>query len=265
MKRWLAAALLLLVSCATARTTSNCRIVSQVNVCDDGTRTGKPLVLLHGLGGSVKMWDGWLKTFEDYRVIRIDLPGHGKSAPSDDYSVEADAAVLREVLRQLSVKDFALAGHSLGGFRAWYLAQEDLTRPHVTDLILIAPIGLEPQPNWFDRIPRPLLSIGRLFLRDSWIDRVWPCRWWSDETGGLEDIEARTLILWGGNDPMRGRCCFDRRIRDSTLVIVPNAGHLLLKKPETVAAARKFLDGTLAAASPETCPEPCPASRQPCR
>ena len=264
--------LLLLVSCSSTRTIDrpDCGFIPagelQVRVCDT-KGDGKPVVLLHGLAGSVAVWDGWMQELDGYRVIRIDLPGSGQTAPREDrdYSVEADAALIREVLRHLGIEKYALAGHSLGGYRAWFLAQEDLTRPHVTELILVAPIGLEAKPNIFDRIPRPLLALGRLVLprrQKAVIDRIWPGHW-RNHTCGLEDIEARTLILWGEHDCMRGRCCFDRRIPDSTLVVVENTGHMLVKSPETARLARKFLENTLSA-EPQTCAEPCPRTRQPC-
>lgn len=95
-----------------------------VRVCDEGK--GDVVVLLHGLFGSVEVWSGWAAKLKDsHRVIRIDLPGNGLSTPYKDgrYSVERDGKVVLAVLKQLGIRQFAVAGSSAGGFVAWYLAQ----------------------------------------------------------------------------------------------------------------------------------------------
>jgi pimeloyl-ACP methyl ester carboxylesterase len=83
-------------------------------------------------------------------------------------------------------------------------------------------------------------------------------------TCGLEDIEARTLILWGEHDLMRGRCCFDQRIPDSTLVVVEGTNHMLVKSPRTAELARQFLDKTLSSKDITTCTDPCPSAGRRC-
>ena len=45
---------------------------------DEGPRDGRTLVLVHGFSASLIDWDAWAKPLTTrYRVIRLDLPGHG--------------------------------------------------------------------------------------------------------------------------------------------------------------------------------------------
>lgn len=81
---------------------------------------GEPLVLLHGLGGSIETWTstGILqKLAQDHRVIAFDLRGHGKSGKPHDpasYGREMGIDVVR-LLDHLGISRAHVAGYSLGG------------------------------------------------------------------------------------------------------------------------------------------------------
>lgn len=98
---------------------------------------GRVVVLLHGFLGSSAIWqytrDELAKRF---RVICIDLPGHGKS---DCYgyvhSMELMAGAVKAVMEKLRLKRYVLIGHSMGGYTA--LAFGELFPDHVRGLGLI--------------------------------------------------------------------------------------------------------------------------------
>ncbi|HTJ22438.1 MAG TPA: alpha/beta fold hydrolase [Gemmatimonadaceae bacterium] len=81
---------------------------------------GEPVVLLHGLGGSVGTWTstGILQALaQDHRVIAFDMRGHGKSDKPHDpkkYGREMVLDVVR-LLDHLSIQRAHVAGYSLGG------------------------------------------------------------------------------------------------------------------------------------------------------
>jgi pimeloyl-ACP methyl ester carboxylesterase len=82
----------------------------------DGPPSGQPIVLIHGLQATRLQWYHQQKYFRDqYRLILIDLPGHGRSGPARSLSIPVMAADLGHVLTQLSIKDPILYGHSIGG------------------------------------------------------------------------------------------------------------------------------------------------------
>jgi pimeloyl-ACP methyl ester carboxylesterase len=79
---------------------------------------GKTLVFLHGFTESGKIWKAFTKALEhDFRVIVIDLPGHGKSERLGEiHTMELQAEVVFQVLRVCKVKKCIIIGHSMGGY-----------------------------------------------------------------------------------------------------------------------------------------------------
>ena len=79
---------------------------------------GKAIVLLHGFTESLKIWSGFAsKLAEKYRVITIDLPGHGKSdCIASIHTMEVMADAVFTVLKNLKVGKCLMIGHSMGGY-----------------------------------------------------------------------------------------------------------------------------------------------------
>ncbi|HEY1737100.1 MAG TPA: alpha/beta hydrolase [Acidimicrobiia bacterium] len=105
---------------------------------------GAPLVLLHGFGVESMLYAQTLArlTHLGFRVIAIDVPGHGRSdgvgpLPSlSDYVHRIDGAL--RALRTEHIGPCVVVGHSLGGRLALELAAADPAR--VLGLVLLAPI-----------------------------------------------------------------------------------------------------------------------------
>jgi len=82
---------------------------------------GEAVVLLHGFLESSSMWQ--ILKIENWpcKVITFDLPGHGKSM---DYIPEGEPSILKmaidvkQVLDYLSIANFSVVGHSMGGYVA---------------------------------------------------------------------------------------------------------------------------------------------------
>lgn len=103
---------------------------------------GEPLLLVHGLAGSSGNWCEVLPHLvERYRVIAVDLPGHGRSGALPRGSTTTDfAASAATVLDAEGVGAALVAGHSFGGLVALRLAQQ---RPElVRGLLLASPAGI---------------------------------------------------------------------------------------------------------------------------
>jgi pimeloyl-ACP methyl ester carboxylesterase len=79
---------------------------------------GKTIVLLHGFTESSRIWNGFAAKFsKKYRVIAIDLPGHGKSdCFAGIHTMELMADLVYKVLKKLRVGKCLMAGHSMGGY-----------------------------------------------------------------------------------------------------------------------------------------------------
>lgn len=83
-----------------------------------GPEAAPVLVLVHGFGASVHTWEPWVERLQNhYRIISVDLPGHGLTrAPSGySFSASSNAQLLDEILQRLNVQRFTFVGHSMGG------------------------------------------------------------------------------------------------------------------------------------------------------
>lgn len=85
--------------------------------------SGPTLVLLHGWGLNVRVWDGLTAALcGRFRIIAVDLPGHGRSPWLPERgSLEAQAAQVRETVGAIT-QEYSLLGWSLGGQIALQLA-----------------------------------------------------------------------------------------------------------------------------------------------
>jgi pimeloyl-ACP methyl ester carboxylesterase len=74
------------------------------------------LVLIHGWTQNVDAWRDQIPDFaQRYRVVAIDLPGHGQSdKPQIAYSMELFARAVEAVMRDAKVKRAVIVGHSMG-------------------------------------------------------------------------------------------------------------------------------------------------------
>ncbi|MGN6205148.1 alpha/beta fold hydrolase [Humibacter sp.] len=96
-------------------------------VFEDGPRDGDPLLLIHGTAASSRSWEPLLPfATSAHRVIRIDLPGCGRSAMPEtlDYGVATVGRQIGMVLDRLDVGPVTAVGHSSGGVFATGLAEE---------------------------------------------------------------------------------------------------------------------------------------------
>ena len=104
---------------------------------------GTPVLLVHGVGSSIDTWSEVYSrlTQTGRSVVAVDLFGHGKSGSGNgDYSLGANATMLRDVLNFLDIDQVHLVGHSLGGGVSMQMFYQYPDR--ITSLTLIASGGL---------------------------------------------------------------------------------------------------------------------------
>lgn len=84
----------------------------------DDAGEGIPIVFLHGYLESLHVWDDFICPLsEKYRVITIDLPGHGETGFIEETSsMEFMAETVKAVLDYLNIGKYFLFGHSMGGY-----------------------------------------------------------------------------------------------------------------------------------------------------
>lgn len=100
---------------------------------------GPPLIILHGLFGSSDNWVTIAKNLSDsFTVYLPDQRNHGQSPHSDVHDYDSMRDDLFELVNDLSLKKFFLAGHSMGGKTAISFA---LKWPEMLNGLLIADIS----------------------------------------------------------------------------------------------------------------------------
>ncbi|MFL5753120.1 MAG: alpha/beta fold hydrolase [Bacteroidia bacterium] len=91
---------------------------ASIAVFTKGNIENNPIVFLHGNSLSSLTYKKQFEMF-DLPMVALDLHGHGSSAPAGDpertYSIPGYGEMLAHVTEELKLKDFILAGHSLGG------------------------------------------------------------------------------------------------------------------------------------------------------
>src|SRR5579863_2116941 len=84
---------------------------------------GPQILLLNSVGCDLTLWDAVMPHLSGFRVIRMDMRGHGLSdSPSGDYTLDQIAADAVAVLDAAKVEQAAICGLSLGGMTAMTLA-----------------------------------------------------------------------------------------------------------------------------------------------
>jgi pimeloyl-ACP methyl ester carboxylesterase len=115
-----------------------------------GRPSGAPaLILLHGLGSDRRTWRGVLPALSRHsHVLALDLLGFGASGkPRDgDYSVAAQAALVRDIVVALGLRRVGVVGHSFGGGVAMSFAYQFPERTATLGLICSGGLGRELAP-----------------------------------------------------------------------------------------------------------------------
>lgn len=86
------------------------------------------IMFLHGVGADRDIWSDWLPHLADrYSVLRLDMPGHGQSAPWNSakaLNFDFYVSLIRGVMARERIDSLILIGESMGGTIALYAASE---------------------------------------------------------------------------------------------------------------------------------------------
>jgi len=230
---------------------------------EGGSTLKPPLVLIHGAGGDHLFWPPEIRRLPDYRVITLDLPGHGKTNGPGCQSIEDYARCVAKFVDASGISRTVFIGHAMGGAIALALAHDFPDRVAGIGLIstgaclpipssvienaanqstlLLAikslhemSIGPQTSPNlseiYFKRLTetRQPLLLGDLLACDRF-----------NMVGRLRDIRSPALVVCGTGDrltPIRFSETLSSQIPGAALQTVEGAGHLLiLEQPDRLA------------------------------
>jgi pimeloyl-ACP methyl ester carboxylesterase len=170
------------------------------------TEATTPIVLIHGTGSSLHTFNDWVSKLKvNYRIIRIDIPGHGLTGPfpNRDYSIEAYVKFIKHFLNKKGIDKCIIGGNSLGGHIAW---QFTTTHPdRVKKLILIDAAGYpnksKSTPLAFQIAKIPLIKSMFTFITPKAVARKSIENVYADKSKVTNDLAMRyfELTLRAGN------------------------------------------------------------------
>ena len=101
---------------------------SKIRYKDQGN--GKPIVLLHGYLESLDIWHNFAeKLAGKYRVISLDIPGHGSSdVIAETHTMDLMADIVHSLLSHQEINKCLLVGHSMGGYVTLAFADKYMDR-----------------------------------------------------------------------------------------------------------------------------------------
>lgn len=245
---------------ASSRSSAGTERGLAAGIAYERTGAGPPLLLIHGLGASRRIWDPQIERLAAAReVIAVDMPGFGESAPPTEAATpSALAAALARACDELGVERPHVAGNSLGGWVALELARRD----EAASLCLISPAGLWSRPlgprrvdsrAWAQRL-RPLLGplVRSRRAREAMLrgtvarpdlipasDAEALIAAWIDAPGydaadaemrrrvctDLDRITTPTTIAWGEHDRLVAAPKPPRRPPNSRMIVLEGCGH----------------------------------------
>lgn len=119
---------------------------------------GKPLIILHGLFGSLDNWLTIAKNLgENFEVFIVDARNHGQSPHSDEFNYEVMANDLYEFILQNNIVHPIILGHSMGGKTVLQFA---MNYPNQLSKLIVADITPKAYPVHHTEVLKGLLSIN---------------------------------------------------------------------------------------------------------
>src|SRR5262245_8080799 len=114
------------------RASDGVRLGYRIDDCTDPWKKAPPLLLLHAAMGSARRFYAWVPALSrHYRVIRMDLRGHGSSeVPPAEWPLTLDRLVadVVELMDHLGLAQAHIIGNSAGGYLGQQMAMDHAER-----------------------------------------------------------------------------------------------------------------------------------------
>jgi pimeloyl-ACP methyl ester carboxylesterase len=202
--------------------------------------TGKPLLLIHGNGGSIKAFDKTIPYFsKNYKVIAVDSRSQGKSVDEkDSLSFEMMADDFAALLDALHIDSTYVIGWSDGGINALLLAIR-----HPEKVIKLAATGANITPDSTAFVEGFWQSEKRDY--DTSYNKTWKTKqeknaWklflldWNQPNMTLQQlhiIKCPSFIICGDHDliSIEHTTLIYKNIPQAYMWVLPNSGHATLR------------------------------------
>lgn len=228
---------------------------------DTNPNNGHPTILcIHGAGGNSRHWAALLAAAKDqgYRIMAVDLPGHGRSEGNPMDSIKSYSLFIEEFLGIIGIQHFVLGGHSMGGAIALDLALRNKITPEA--LILMGTVAKFKVGDWLINslkegiIPPNFIKLAyhgnaspalinlaqkeglavhvSVYLKDFQACQAF------DVTKKIAELNIPSLVIFGADDrltPVKGGEALSKSLPNSQLKTIPETGHMvMIEKPQEV-------------------------------
>lgn len=223
--------------------------------------SGKPVLILHGWGGSSDTWRIFLEQHDqkDIMLIAPDLPGFGKSQePQHAWHVQEYMQFVVDFMNALGIQKWTTIAHSFGGRITFKLESR---YPEKTEaLILIAVAGIKHKKSVKVIIGNSLAKLGKVVFSLPILDKLESVSRKilykglrekdyisttgvmketfknvieEDLTRYISEIKKPTMVIWGTEDsyvPLADGYYIHEQIKGSVIEVIHGAGHGIHKK-----------------------------------
>lgn len=228
-----------------------------------GGGEGKPFIILHGWGSASDRWIKEAEIISDkgFKVIIPDLPGFGQSDKLSKTWTDNDYVKwFEEFIKNLNIDNFNLLGYSFGGALAVKISVKYSQRVQKLFLVAAAVIRKKTtKKSFFEKISKFVKlfyflpyydffrkAIYKFIIRKSdyvYTEGIMRATYLNvvteDILHHLNFIKVSTIIIWGDNDqsvPIEDAKLINEKIKNSKLIIIPGADHLIHKKMPKILA-----------------------------
>ncbi len=226
-----------------------------VNYIEEGK--GDVVLMLHGWASNASLFNSQINLLKSkYRVIALNLPGHGGSEePSYPFCVDDFAKFVIDFLKAKEISKVTLLGHSVGGrVIIKMLSYKDMPI-EVTRVVLVDSAGIKPVASGKVTMKSRVYKVLRVIFGNKVVKTLFPSginyiktKFGSEDyrnatpmmrdtlvkivnedlTPILECNDKDTLLIWGKNDtstPVADGKIMESKMKKSALVVIENAGH----------------------------------------
>lgn len=225
------------------------------NYIDIGS--GDTLILLHGWGSNIKLFDMMINALKDrFRIVALDMPGFGETnEPKKSMNVDEYTDFVIKFINSMNIKKAHILGHSFGGRVIIKMMNRSNIGFEINKIILVDSAGIKPKKSFSVSMKIKMFKLAKKMFEGTILGKMYPnfienMRNKSgspdynmatpimrqslvkvvneDLTDLLANIKNETLLIWGDKDdatPISDAHIMNEKIPNSGLVVVKGAGH----------------------------------------
>jgi len=225
-------------------------MTKEINFEIEGFKEPK-ILMVHGWSGTIQSLKALGNLLSNHAsIIRIDLPGRGKSTPPDkNWGVEEYAKHLVDFMKNNQLENCIYFGHSFGGTLGIYIA---VNYPEMISKLIVCAPSYNRKPKNINTKQNKKYLIHKLLKKIPGTSRLIKKIYYKimfpnselykvpgleenfkkvitqDLTPIVKQIKQPTLILWGDKDadvPIKDAYYLKESIKNSVLEVYPNRTH----------------------------------------